>query len=153
VGRSGSERDALLVGLLKGDDPLQRAETLRRAGPDRLEGPGLRTAAEMLDRAAVQRERRERAERDRRAAESARRAEVARRERLAGLAADGDGAWARVAARMAEKKPSGYNVAVDLLVDLRDVTDPDEFTRRLESLRHEHGRKVTFVERRGHAGL
>lgn len=156
AGLSGSERDALLVGLLKGDDPLQRAETLRRAGPDRLEGPGLRTAAEMLDRAAVQRERRERAERDRRAAraaESARRAEVARRERLAGLAADGDGAWARVAARIAEKKPSGYNVAVDLLVDLRDVTDPDEFTRRLESLRHEHGHKVTLVERLGHAGL
>lgn len=151
-----SERDALLVGLLDGKDPLLRAATLRRAGPGRRDGVGVRTAAELLDRAAVQRERRERAERDRRAArsaESARRAEVARRERLAGLAAEGDGAWVRVAARIAEKKPSGYDVAVDLLVDLREVTGAGEFARRLESLRREHGRKVTFVERLGHAGL
>ena len=153
---SRSERDALLVGLLEGHDPLLRPETLRRAGPVGCEVAGVRTAAELLDRAAVQRERREQAERDRRAArsaESARRAEVVRRERLAGLALEGDGAWARVAARIAEKKPSGYDVAVDLLVDLRDVTDPGEFARRLESLRREHGRKVTFVERLGHAGL
>lgn len=156
AGLSGSERDALLVGLLEGNDPLLRAATLRRAGPDRCDGAGVRTAAELLDQATAQRERREQAERDRRAAlaaESSRRAEVARRERLAELAAEGDGAWARVAARIAEKKPSGYDVAVDLLVDLRDVTDPAEFARRLEFLRREHGRKVTFVERLGHAGL
>jgi hypothetical protein len=110
----------------------------------------------LLDQAAVQRERREQAERDRRAAraaEAARRAEVVRRQRLAALAAEGDGAWARVAARIAEKKPSGYDVAVDLLVDLREVCDPAVFASRLEALRREHGRKVTFVERLEHAGL
>jgi len=32
AGLSGAERDALLVGLLEGDDPLLRAATLRRAG-------------------------------------------------------------------------------------------------------------------------
>lgn len=151
-----SERDALLVGLLDGKDPLLRAATLRRAGPGRRDGAGVRTAAELLDRAAAQRERREQAERDRRAArsaEGARRAEVARRERLAGLTAEGDGAWARVAARIAETKPSGYDVAVDLLIDLREVCDPAVFASRLEALRLEHGRKVTFVERLGHAGL
>ncbi len=156
TGLPAEERDALLVGLLQGDDPLLRAVTLRRAAPRRREMTGTRTAAELLDRAAARRERREQVERDRRAAraaQDARRAEVARRERLAGLAAEGDGAWARVAARIAEKKPSGYDVAVDLLVDLREVTDPAVFGRRLESLRREHGRKVTFVERLGHAGL
>lgn len=155
-GLSGPERDALLVGLLEGEDPLLRAATLRRAGPVRRDRAGVRTAAELLDRAAVQRERRAQAERDRRAArvaENTRRAEVARRERLARLAVEGDAAWARVAARIAEKKPSGYDLAVDLLVDLREVTDVVEFARRLESLRREHGRKVTFVERLGHAGL
>ena len=155
-GLSAAERDALLVGLLEGDDPLLRAATLRRAGPGRDDGVGVRTAAELVDQAAARRERREQAERDRRAArsaESARRAEVARRERLAGLAAEGDGAWARVAARIAEKKPSGYDVAVDLLVDLREVCDPAVFASRLEALRREHGRKVTFVERLEHAGL
>lgn len=156
AGLSGTERDALLVGLLEGTDPLLRAATLRRAGPGRCGRAGVRTAAELLDQAAAQRERREQAERDRRAArsaESARRAEVARRQRLAALAAEGDGAWARVAARIAEKKPSGYDVAVDLLVDLREVCDPVVFASRLEALRREHGRKVTFVERLGHAGL
>jgi hypothetical protein len=134
AGLSGAERDALLVGLLEGNDPLLRAVTLRRAGPDRCGRAGVRTAAELLDQAAAQRERREQAERDRRAAraaESARRAEAARRQRLAALAAEGDGAWARVAARIAEKKPSGYDVAVDLLVDLREVCDPAVFASRL----------------------
>ena len=86
-------------------------------------------------------------------AESARRAAVARQEWLALPVAEGDAAWARVAARIAEKNPSGYDIAVDLLVDLREVTDAAEFARRLESLRREHARKVTFVERLGHAGL
>jgi hypothetical protein len=71
-GLSGAERDALLVGLLEGDDPLLRAATLRRAGPGRGGGAGVRTAAELLDRAAAQRERREQAERDRWAARGSR---------------------------------------------------------------------------------
>ena len=135
---------------------MLRAATLRRMRPGGRDGKGVRTAAELLDEAVARRERREQAERDRRAArsaENARRAEVARRERLAALAAEGDGAWARVAARIAEKKPSGYDVAVDLLVDLRDVTDPTEFAGRLDTLRREHGRKVTFLEKLGNAGL
>lgn len=156
AGLPGAERDALLVGLLDGVDPLLRAATLRRARPDVQDGADVRTAAELLERAAAVREERVRAERDRRAvlaAENARRAETARRERLDRLAAEGDGAWARVTARIAEKKPSVYDVAVDLLADLREVTDPAEFVRRLAALRREHSRKVTFVERLGHAGL
>ena len=156
AGLPGSERDVLLVGLLEGDDPLLRAEALRRAGAGRRDRAGVRTAAELLDQAAALRERREQAERERRAAraaEAARRAEVVRRQGLAALAAEGDGAWARVAARIAEKKPSGYDVAVDLLVDLREVCDPAVFASRLDALRREHGRKVTFVERLAHAGL
>ena len=156
AGLSGAERDVLLVGLLEGTDPLLRAATLRRVRPGRRDGAGVRTAAELRDRAVARRERREQAERDRRAAraaEAARRAEVARRERLAALAAEGDGAWVRVAARIAEKKPSGYDVAVDLLVDLREVCEPSVFASRLAALRREHGRKVSFVERLAHAGL
>ena len=78
---------------------------------------------------------------------------MARRQRLAALAAEGDGAWARVAARIAEKKPSGYDVAVDLLVDLREVCDPAVFASRVEALRREHGRKVTFIQRLSNVGL
>ena len=76
-GLSGAERDALLVGLLEGKDPLLRAATLRRAGPGRRDGAGVRTAGELRDQAAARREQRKQAERDRRAvraAENARRA-------------------------------------------------------------------------------
>jgi hypothetical protein len=150
------DRNALLVRLLRGDDPLLRAETLRRARPTPDGGSGVRTAGQLLGAAAARREDRERIERERqaaRSAEQARRARIARRERLVRLAAEGEAAWAQVATRIAEKRPSGYNVAVDLLVDLREVSDPTEFASRLERLRREHGRKVTFVERLGHAGL
>jgi hypothetical protein len=47
----------------------------------------------------------------------------------------------------------GYDFAVDLLVDLREVCDPAVFASRVATLRREHGRKVAFVERLEHAGL
>jgi hypothetical protein len=131
AGLSGTDRDALLVELLAGNDPLLRAATLRRAGAGRRDRAGVRTAAELLDQAVAQRERREQAERDRRAAR----------------AAESDGAWARVAARIAEKTPSGYDIAVNLLVDLQEVCDSAVLASRVESLRREHGRKVTFIQR------
>lgn len=86
AGLPAEERDALLVGLLQGDDPLLRAATLRRAAPGRRDRAGARTAAKLLDQAAAQRDRREQVERDQRAARAAERArcaEVARWERLA----------------------------------------------------------------------
>jgi hypothetical protein len=54
-----------------------------------------------------------------------------------------------VAAGIAEKKPWGHDVAVDL----REVGERAVFASRLEAPRREHGRKVTLVERLGHAGL
>lgn len=156
AGLAEIERGALLVGLLRRDDPFLRGESLRRARPSRCERAGVRTTGQLLDTATTRREERERIERERResrSTEQARRTEVARRERLAGLVAEGEAAWARVAARIAEKKPSGYDVAVDLLVDLREVSDPTDFASRLDRLRREHGRKVTFVERLAYAGL
>src|SRR6476469_8077752 len=97
-----SEWDMLLIRLLEGNDSLLRAEALRRARPNRHDQAGVRAAHQLLDQATAQRQRREQVERDRRAArsaESGRCAEFARRQRLAALAAEGDGAWARVAAR------------------------------------------------------
>jgi hypothetical protein len=152
----GSERDGLLVALIEGKDPLLRAETLRRVRPDIGERPGLRTAGQLRTAAAVRRAERERVERERRkraAAERTRRAEDARREHLAALAAEGEKAWGRVAARIAEKRASDYDVAAALLVDLREVTAPADFSRRIEQLRHEHTRKPAFLERLTNAGL
>jgi hypothetical protein len=146
----------LLVALLEGNDPHLRAETLRRARPDTAGRVGARTAGQLRTAAAARRAERERTEHERRttaATERARRAELARQNRLAALAADGEQAWHRVAMRIAENKPVGYDVAVDLLVDLREVTEPGDFARRLAQLRLEHGRKPSFIERLMHAGL
>ncbi len=64
------DRNALL-GLLRGDGPLLRAETLRRARPTPDGGSGVRTAGQLLGAAAARREDRERIERERQAARSA----------------------------------------------------------------------------------
>lgn len=82
-----------------------------------------------------------------------RRAVPARRDRFAALTAEGDAAWARVATRIAENKPVGYDAAIDLLVDLRDVTGETEFSRRVEALRVEHWRKPGLTGRRAAPGL
>lgn len=153
---AAGERDALLVGLLEGHDPLLRVETLRRARGEAPVSTGTRTAGELRARAdarleAVQRIARERA--DARARESARRAEEARQARLAALTAEGDRAWTRVDARIAEKTPSGYDVAVGLLTELCEVTDPAVFVERVRALRVTHARKVSFVDRLDRAGL
>lgn len=150
------ERDALLVALLEGKNPCLRETTLRRMRPDRPGAPGVRTAVELHERAVAERERREQAARVARAArlaEQAQQAAAARQRKLAALVAEGDRAWDRVTARIAEKKPSGYDIAVDLLVDLQEVCDPAVFASRLAHLRRDHARKVSFVERLGHAGL
>jgi hypothetical protein len=90
---------------------------------------------------------------ERNAAERARLAAEARRERLDKLVAEGVRAWERVAMRIAEKKPVGYDVAVELLVDLCEVTGDVEFDRRIAALKEEHCRKPAFLQRLAAAGL
>lgn len=159
AGLPAGERDALLVGLLTGDDPLLRAETLRRAKPARPGGGGGgggRTAGQLRDRAAQRRDDRLRRTRERdhaRAREAAHRAEAVRQRRLTALAAEGDGAWTRVGGHVAGRKPADYDAAVALLADLEEVTDRAVFVERLQSLRREHARKTSFVERLDRAGL
>lgn len=156
TGLSGGERDALLVALLRGEDPYVRAETLRRSRPSVIESTAGRTAEQLLDAARSRRDERARAERerhDRVAAERARRVAVTRRDRLAALAAEGEDAWTRVATRIAEKRPAGYDAAVELLMDLHEVTATAEFARKVEELRVEHRRKPGLVGRLDAAGL
>ncbi|MCY7340833.1 MAG: hypothetical protein LH603_02955 [Pseudonocardia sp.] len=81
------------------------------------------------------------------------RIEIDRAALLVGLLRGDDPHLRAETLRIAEKKPSGCDIAVDLLVDLREVCDPVEFASRLDWLRRKHGRKVTFVELLGHAGL
>lgn len=156
AGLVAGERDALLAGLLRGEDSFLRAQALRRARSALGEGGVRRSVGQLAKEAAARRTRRERVERVRRrqlAAGRERRAAESRRERLATLAAEGEGAWARVGARIAEKKPAGYDAAVELIVELGAVSGKAEFARRIEGLRVEHRRRPGFIGRLDAAGL
>lgn len=69
------------------------------------------------------------------------------------LETQSDSAWDRVATRIGEKKPAGYVAAVELLVDLREVTGKAEFARRVEALRDEHRCKPGLIGRVAAVGL
>ena len=59
---AAAERDALLIGLLRGDEPHLRATTLRRMGTPATEERTERTADQLVDAACARRDARERAE-------------------------------------------------------------------------------------------
>jgi hypothetical protein len=59
------ERDALLVGLLRGDDPHLRAKSVRRMDGSATEAGPRRTAGQLLDEASARRDARKRAEAER----------------------------------------------------------------------------------------
>jgi hypothetical protein len=119
-----------------------------------------RTVADLLDAAARRRADRQQREAARRAEEETRREAtraLARQRRLDELARDEPGAWSRVDAMIATRKPAEYDAAVTLLTDLRALaereTGLDEFARRSLALRQRHARKASLLERLTRAGL
>lgn len=151
-----AEKDALLVALVRGDDPHLRTTMVRRSRGTPENAPGSRTAGELRGAAATRRGERERAaerEREQQRVERERRAEAARERRLAAVATEGEGAWQRVGALIATRKPVEYDAAVALLQDLRVVDDPAVFGRRITDLRAEHGRKPSLMERLERFGM
>jgi uncharacterized Zn finger protein len=127
-------------------DPPQAAETKR-------------TVAEILDAAAERRHHRAEADRRERAAAEQRRAEKAARAReyLTTLAANPESAWLRVDAFIATKKPREYDQAVELLQDLRELSQrdgtTDQFAADVIRIRDEHARKPSLIARLDHVGL
>ncbi|MGQ0773508.1 MAG: hypothetical protein ACT4NY_03670 [Pseudonocardiales bacterium] len=103
---------------------------------------------ELLEAAQLRRADREALAAAQRAQERARReraAAIARDKHLDDLAADEEHAWQRVSAALDTKKPTEYDKAVQLLVDLRAVAERrnqrDVFDRRFTQLRQQHLRK------------
>jgi hypothetical protein len=155
-GLPATDRDELLLELLRGEDPHLRAVTLRRARPSAGASSGDRSAGQLLDAARARRLERERAEQGRRdaaAAEREKRAAAVRERRQAALAAEGDGVWLRIDALIAAKKPAEYDTAVGILEDLSEVSAKEDFSRRIGELRLEHRRKPALMERLDRAGL
>lgn len=158
-----AEKDRLLVRVARDHAATVHLELLRRfrdattpAAADR----SRRTVAGLLDGAARIRADRQRREAARRAEEQARREAaraIARERRLDELADDEEAAWARVHAMIATRKPVEYDNAVRVLSDLQALAErddrPHEFARRCATLRLDHARKPTLIDRLNRANL
>ena len=161
-----ADKDDILARLMIGNDAalayelVQRMRRERQGDPDAGEAvTEQRTVAELLhaaEQAADERERIAAAkaaeEKDRRERAAAR----ARAKRLDQLAGNEPMLWAKVESLIATKQPKGYDQAVELLVDLRDIAarkDGADFRERIEALRTAHARKPTLIDRLHKAGL
>ncbi|MFE6868521.1 hypothetical protein ACFVFS_18380 [Kitasatospora sp. NPDC057692] len=128
-----TEKNDLLLRLALGDEPQLGAELLRRlrGEPPVATVPGQRSVAELLDAAhALATERRQGAERVR---------VEARAKKPAALAAEEEAIWRAVEDHVGCKQAARYDIAVALLVELRDACDHvgrgPEFRQRLAALR------------------
>ncbi len=157
------DKDAILLRLLRGDEPHLRTELLRRFHGEpgrRADAAGCRTVAQLLAAAEARWAQRQRQAEQREAAERARRekaAAAAREQRLQALAGQGEQAWQQVAAMIETKKPKEYDTAVALLGDLKTLAEREgrtaAFTQRVRQLRAQHARKPSLLDRFDRARL
>jgi hypothetical protein len=124
-----------------------------------LEEPPRRKVGELFQSAETNARERERIEAEQRAREKMRREQEAAKKRekyLDGLAGKETKKWAEVEQLISTKQPRCYDLAVNLIIDLRDLAlraKGAEFHRSLEALRQAHARKPSFLERLKKAGL
>ena len=123
-------------------------------------GGGQRTAGELREAARRLAADRERAAAARAAAERRQReveAAKARETYLNALARRGDASWDEVEALITNRNGRGYENAVRLIADLRELArrtgQEDAVTRRVDDIRARHGRKRRLIERLDAAGL
>lgn len=159
----GGEKDEVIADLMAGGDQSVVVELVQRflreqAGDDIPEMPR-RTIGQLFEAADAREAERSRIASEQRAAEQARRereAAAARERRLDRLQGDESALWSDVARLIATKQPRNYDLAVQVLADLRDLAlrrGGRDFQDRLAALRFEQTRKSTLIERLRKAGL
>ncbi|MDG4803240.1 hypothetical protein [Micromonospora sp. WMMD980] len=164
LGLPARDKDAILTDLITSGDSHLRNRLLRRyRAAHRTDNPAptaARTAGQLLATAAelrAQRDRRDAEERERERVRRERSAAAARQRHLDTLTVDQPAAWQRVDELIATKKPREYDTAVQLLVDLRELSERDgdssSFQHRLAQLRAAHARKPSLLERLNLASL
>jgi hypothetical protein len=155
----GKERDRLLADLIANEDPYllvdlqQRALGAARGNATRSSIPR-RTAAELMERARTPgeaRRKKEAAERARQGAKREREAARRRKEHLESLRGKETTLWSKAYELIDTRQAKGYDEAVSLLCDLRDLAemqqDAGAFRIKMTALREEHARKTKLVER------
>jgi hypothetical protein len=155
AGLETTEHLTLLARVARGDG-MVGAELMRRFRRHALRAGALpvRTAGELRARAEAIAERRRKTAREREARERAareRQEQTARDRYLTHLARRERQAWQRVDALIGTRRPADYAAAVELLVDLRDVSGRKgheaTFAKRIRALRRAHTKKQSFLAR------
>jgi hypothetical protein len=150
-----AEKDALLLRLIEGPQPLLGAELLhrfRQAHPREqdAQAAGTRRTRGELQASAEAHE----AEQESRLARRKARERV---RALEALAAREPELWREAASLLATQKRTGHERALQLLVDLRDLArhrgTVADFQRKLSSLREENARRRKLLHRLDEAGL
>lgn len=162
---AAAEKDDLLTKLVVEEDltlatELQQRFLKRHGRGDRHAPAPRRTVGELRRAAETRIEERQQAEARKRVEDAERRkreAALARAKHLDELARQEPKLWTRIDALIATKQPKGYDEAVRLLIDLRDLAQRDgwgnKFRKRLETLHADHARKPSFLDRLRKAGL
>jgi hypothetical protein len=160
------EKDDFLFRLVDAPSPHLGAELKQRflrtisraANSTTKKSP--RSVQELLARAEIITEERERRAAEQNAKELARKKRekaIAREKYLKSLVGREDSTWEKVAALIDSKQPAKYDEAVKLLVDLRDLNKTagkeSAFNAKLQKIREKHHRKPSFLDRLKKAGL
>ena len=166
TGLKPDKRDALLLRLLKGDDPALRRELSRELRSKKGNAGGSRSASTGRTVGALAEEWQRRVELGRKRAAEVRAREAkqlaeewarAREEHLCRLVDRGEGPWTEVNLLIRTRTANSYDEATTLLVDLRDAAALDgretEFAKRLAGIRTKHKAKYTLIRRLDAAGL
>ncbi len=153
-----NEKTDLLLHLVNGDAHI--ASEIRnkiRSAWDAAEGTfggESQTVAEIRDRSTAVRDERRAEEAERREAErlrKAREAERAQAARLESIGRRGERVWHEVEREIEGMHASGYDRALELLVDLRVLARQqgtvEAFEQRIQSIRRRHARKWRFSDR------
>jgi hypothetical protein len=152
------EKDDLLVRLMEGKEAHLGTDLLaryrRHAEPTIVAKQGRRTVGELLAASQARAESR-RLEGERKSAqakaERERLAAIAREKHLDVIAQRVPQLWREVEDLVATLKPKSYDLAVQHLVDLRDVARREgneaDFTSRLAALQKTHSNKTSFLTR------
>lgn len=157
-----SDKDELLLRVLRGDGALLRSEMLHRFHGTNADQPtdGGRTVGELLAAAEKVWAQRQEAMRKREAAERRRReqeAAAAQAKRVDALARNPAKAWMQVDTLIAAKRAKEYDAAVTLLEDLYALAVRDDdlagFAVRMGKLREQNTRRPSLIDRFDRAQL
>lgn len=157
-------KDAFLLRAARGDGARVRAELLadcRRAAGLVETGIGSgRSAGELLAQSRRRRDDRQRAAREhaqRRAVARRRAAERVRESHLSELAGRQDQAWREVVELVERRTAADYDAAAGLLYELAEVCrregTSETFADRVQQLRREQRRKISFIQRLDRLGM